>query len=127
MNTEGVRDPFAARGADHLGFLSESAPMPVGSLPLLRGHSRIFDATHLAIANEGASAHQAASQGVAAAQVGDIVAAPGPGTGAGASDATNLYGVDLTTMTVEQLGDLMSACAAQMIRSTLRAAVPPGP
>ena len=119
MNVDGVRDPFAGQGAYGLGFLHSPPSPPAGAAPVLRGSSRLFEPAHRAGANEGSRVSAAAGSAEATDRISDVL----PSQGAAVSpEATNLYGVDLTALTVEQLGRLMTACATQMMHSVAGAA-----
>lgn len=118
MNTDGVRDPFAGQDAHVLGFLNTPLSMPAGTAPVLRGSSRLFEPAHRAGANVAAQVSAAAGSAAATDRMSDVVPTPDVTPPV----ATNLYGVDLTTLTVEQLGRLMTACATQMMHSVAGAA-----
>lgn len=119
MNLDGVHDPFTRQSGDRLDFLNTRSPMPSATLPMLRGSSRLFDPTHRAIANQAAELTEVAAQAETAGRVGPESPTP-------AVDqmpvATDLFGLDVTTLSVEQLGQLMTACATQMMRSIARSA-----
>lgn len=119
MNIDGVRDPFAGQDAHGLGFLNTPLSMPAGTAPVLRGSSRLFEPAHRAGANVAAQVSAAAESAAATDRISDVL----PSHDVAVSPvATNLYGVDLTTLTVEQLGRLMTACATQMMHSVAGAA-----
>ena len=113
---DAVRDPFAGHTADRLAFLYTPPLMPSGSVPVDRGANRSFDAGRRVVANETAVAYGTAREAEVGARAGDPTPAPD------SFDALHSFGVDLTTLTPDQLGQLMAACAEQMAAALARAA-----
>lgn len=116
MSESPIRDPFVSHRADLLAFLNTPAPMPSGTTPVLRGSSRLFHAGHQAVANQGADAAAATRSAVATADVADVITGVGASDGELSPPGSDLFGVDLSALNVEQLGQLMTACAMRMMR-----------
>ena len=111
-----VRDPFTTVRADRLGFLATPAAVPGGSVPSLRGAQRVFEAGHRSVANEVATGAAVARDAAAASPVSDVAPVPD------AVDANVALGLDLSSLTPDQLMQLMMACASQMMARMNQAA-----
>lgn len=116
MSDGAIRDPFEAHRADLLAFLNTPAPMPSATMPVLRGSTRLYGAAHQAAANQAADVAAVTRSAAATADVADVVTRVDASDGALVPDATSLFGVDLASLSVEQLGQLMTACAMRMMR-----------
>jgi hypothetical protein len=107
-------DAFAAEAARRLDFLTTPAPMLGGSLDVLRGDQRMFDPMRLTVANTAAHSEALAS---------DVAAESGFGDQAPAAPAlVELFGVDLGTLTIAQLMQIMMECGAEMMQRQQQAA-----
>lgn len=111
-----VRDPFTTLRADRLGFLGTPAQVPGGPLPVLRGAARVFEAGHRAGANEAATAAAIGRDAAAVSPVSEVASVPDAVAGNVA------LGLDLSSLTPDQLMQLMMACAAQMMARMNQAA-----
>lgn len=107
-------DAFAAEAARRLDFLATPAPMPSGSLDVLRGDQRMFDPMRLTTTNAAAHAEASASDVAAATGLGDQAPA--------AATLPTLFGVDIGTLTVAQLMQIMMECGAEMMQRQQQAA-----
>ena len=120
MSAQGIRDPFAGQQDERLGFLSTPTPLPRATVTVLRGSSRIFEPAQRAGANEVAAASRAVEPASSVGHVTETAPAPAALDADPAPDATSMFGVDLNTLSVEQLSRLMTACGIQMMRSMVR-------
>lgn len=116
MSDSPIRDPFVGHRADLLAFLNTPAPMPSSTMPVLRGSTRLYGAAHQAAANQAADAAAVTRSAAATADVADVITGVDASDGELIPDATSLFGADLSALSVEQLGQLMTACAMRMMR-----------
>lgn len=122
MSETPIRDPFVSHRADLLAFLNTAAPMPSGTMPVMRGSTRLYGAVHQAAANQAADAAAVTRSAAATADVADVITGVDASSAEPIPDPTRLFGADLSALSVEQLGQLMTACAMRMMRVMNRSA-----